>query len=227
MNSSPRARNPRPLEENPRAAEESGWAILRSRPAGGHVGSYNEITLAPPPLIYFDQSRAAELLEDVFSTLPGRNFLATLASQIGVDSIGVLQQQNQRLILSQLMIYETGLEVGGIVDLYQPDGGHRESLWEQFHPDQAVVIRGTVASAKDVQPSNLQLKAGAKTVRVYVERDHFLHLNQGYLTRRQIIAIGKVRSVPRSEIRAAAIGASANETRLRFSADIYLLPQLA
>ena len=192
MNSSSRARNPRPLEEHPRAGEESVWALYRSRSAGDHVGSYNEIPLAPPPLIYFDQSRAAELLEDIFSTLPGRNFLAALASHIGVEAIDVLQKQNQRAILSQLMIYETSLKVGAIVDLYQPDAGHQESSWEQFHPDQAVVIRGVVASAKDVQPSSLQLDASATTVRVYVERDHFLHLNQKYLTSRPIIAVGKV-----------------------------------
>ena len=53
------------------------------------------------------------------------------------------------------------------------EGGHQRS-WTQLHPDQVIAIKGMVVSAKDVQPSSLRLDAGPMSVRVFVERTHFL-----------------------------------------------------
>jgi len=81
--------------------------------------------------------------------------------------------------------------------------------WPDVHPDQVVAIRGAVASAKDVQPSSLRLNVGTTPVRVFVDRDHFLHLNQGYLTAWPITVVGKVRSVSNVEVLGVAIGITA------------------
>jgi hypothetical protein len=161
-------------------------------------------------LIYFDQRLAADLLEHIGSTSAGRAMLAALAKRSnlkGVNFSGVLRQHDQRAILSQIIDEATDLKVEGVIDLHLPEGGSRQTSWEKLHPDQVIAIRGVVNSTKDVQPSSLRLKVGTTLVRAYVERDHFLHLNQSYLTGLPIITIvGKVRSLPRTEMCAAAIG---------------------
>jgi hypothetical protein len=162
-------------------------------------------------LIYFDQRRASDLLEHIEASPPGRDMLTGL---VEADALSLLGKPNQRAILYQLIDSAVDLEVGEVIDLHQPDVGNRKITWTQLHPDQGVAVRGIVDSAKDVQPSSVRLAVGAISVRVFVERDHFLHLNQSYLTQSPLIVVGKVRSVPRIEVCAAAIGtvSTSNET---------------
>ena len=123
------------------------------------------------------------------------------------DPAGIPPQHDHRAILSALIAAaDDDLDVGGVIDLHMLADGSRRVTWEQVHPDQVIAIRGAVAAAKDVQPSSLRLGIGATSVRVYVQRDRFLHLNQGYLTGLTITVVGMVRSVPRTEMYAAAIG---------------------
>lgn len=160
-------------------------------------------------LIYFNQRYAAELLEHIASASQGRSMLARLtmlAQLTEVDVAGFVRQQDQRAMLCQLIAKATDLETGGVIDLHRPDDNPRRTSWEKLHPDQVIAIRGSVASAKDVQPSSLRLTVGTSSVRVCVERDRFLHLNQSYLVGLPITVLGTVRSVPRAEMCTAAIG---------------------
>jgi hypothetical protein len=160
-------------------------------------------------LIYFDKRRSAELLEHIAAASPGRDMLVELARFAKLPefgSTGTLCQQDQRAILSQLIDKATDLDTEGVIDLHQPSEDPRRTSWTKLHPDQAIAIRGEVTSAKDIQPSSLRVEVGSTTVRVYVERDHLLHLNQSYLAGLPITVVGKVRSVPRTEMCAAAIG---------------------
>lgn len=144
-------------------------------------------------LIYFDQSCSSELIDNMESTSAGRTLLNDLDG-------------NQRSKLVQLIRNIIDFKGAGPVDLgLLTEGGHQRS-WTQLHPDQVIAIKGMVVSAKDVQPSSLRLDAGPMSVRVFVERTHFLHLNQSYLSGLPISVIGTVRSVPRTEMSAAAIG---------------------
>ena len=164
------------------------------------VREARSITPTPEPsqrfevrLIYFDQSRSSELIDNIESTSAGQSMLN------GLDG-------NQRSILVQLIRKIIHLKGAGPVDLdLLTEGGHQSS-WAQLHPDQVIAVKGVVTSAKDVQPSSLRLEAGSMSVRVFVERTHFLHLNQSYLSGCPISVIGTVRSVPRTEMSAAAIG---------------------
>lgn len=195
-----------PTHDVPENSRPHYTAIRGVRPlppeSGGAPQSVKDNRPQSTRLIYFDQRRATELLEHIASTSPGFNMLRNLAE---VDSTNVLGTPNQRAILHQIIHGAKDLEVG-VIDLHQPDDSNRQTSWTQLHPDQVVAIRGTVASGKDVQPSSIRLEVGAASVRVFVERDHFLHLNQKYLTRLPITIIGKVRSVPRIELCAVAIG---------------------
>lgn len=160
-------------------------------------------------LIYFDERLAADLLEHLASAPVGRTMLAHLAMRARIEEANLfdtLQQHDQRAILSQIIDNATDLEVGGVIDLHQPEGQSRRTAWPRLHPDQVIAVRGIVISPKDIQPSSLRLQAEATFVRAYVERDHFLHLNQKYLTGLPVTIVGKVRSVPRIEMRAATIG---------------------
>ena len=155
-------------------------------------------------MIYFDQSRAAELIEDISSTRQGLSLISYLG---GIDAEGVIRQPDRRAVLLRLIDDEMKPALGEVIELRLTDQGLPRGSWEELHPEQPIAITGRVASAKDVQPSSLRLQVGTTSVRVYVERDHFLHLNQSYLTALPIaIVVGKVRSVPRTEMRAAAIG---------------------
>jgi hypothetical protein len=172
-------------------------------------GARNPRSIMPTRLIYFDQRYAAELLEHIASASPGRTMLKWLTMEAQLteaDPTGFLRQHDQRAILSQLIAKATDLEVGGIIDLHLPDDISRRTSWAKLHPDQVIAIRGAVTSAKDIQPSSLRLEVATTSVRVYVERSHFLHLNQSYLTVLPITIVGKVRSVPRAEMCTAAIG---------------------
>jgi hypothetical protein len=154
-------------------------------------------------LIYFDHRRASDLLEHIGASPLGREMLTGLA---GTDSTGFLGTSNQRAIFYRLIDGATDLKAGDVIDLHQPDTSNRNISWTQSYPDQGIAVRGMVDSAKDVQPSSVRLAVGAISVRVFVERDRFLHLNQSYLTQSPLIVIGNVRSVPRVEMCAAAIG---------------------
>ena len=182
------------------------------RPNYFRVRRVRDVPLDPSPhessdirLIYFDHCHAAETLEQIASTSSGRAMLDKLTEAEFAS--------NQRAILLQLIAKVIDLNIGEIIDLHQLENASRRTSWNQLHPDQAVAIRGAVTSTKDVQPSSLRLEAGIVSVRVFIQRDHFLHLNQSYLNALPITIIGKVRSVPRIEICAAAIGASANNMR--------------
>ena len=158
--------------------------------------------------IYFDQRRSTELLEHIASTDSGRaalSDLARLAQVAEYDSAGVQRQQDLRAMLSQLIDDAVDLEDEGVVDLHYPSGKRRRKSWSELHPDQVIAIRGKVTSAKDVQPSSLRVDVGSAVVRVYVERDHLLHLNQSYLSGLPVTVVGKVRSVPRKEMSTAVI----------------------
>jgi hypothetical protein len=168
-----------------------------------HIRAVRDISPQPTRLIYFDKRRAAELLENIASTSPGHAMLANLTE---LDSTGILGRPNRRAIFYQILDSAVDLAVGVVIDLHQPDDANRQTSWTQLHPDQVVAIRGTVSAAKDIQPSSVRLAVDETSVRVFVERDHFLHLNQSYLTRQPITVIGEVRSVPRIEMCAAAIG---------------------
>lgn len=160
-------------------------------------------------LIYFDKRRAVELLEHISAASAGRDMLLNLAKSAKPPEFGAtatLGQQDQRAILSQLMGKATDLDTEGIIDLHQPSEVSRRTSWVKLHPDQAIAIKGEVTSAKDIQPSSLRVEVESTTIRVYVERDHLLHLNQSYLTGLSITVVGKVRSIPRIEMCAAAIG---------------------
>jgi hypothetical protein len=160
-------------------------------------------------LIYFDRRRAVELLEHISAASAGRDMLLNLAKSAKPPEFvatATLGQQDQRAILSQLMGKATDLDTEGIIDLHQPSEVSRRTSWVKLHPDQAIAIKGEVTSAKDIQPSSLRVEVESTTIRVYVERDHLLHLNQSYLTGLSITVVGKVRSVPRIEMCAAAIG---------------------
>jgi hypothetical protein len=167
------------------------------------VRNVHQIPLEGARLIYFDQYRAAELLEHIASSSSGRAALAKLPVGSSAD---LSLQRDQRMVLSQLISQAQDLKIDGIIDLHQREDNSRRTLWAHVHPDQAIAIRGAITSAKDVQPSSLRLEVGGTLVRVFVERDHFLHLNQSYLAGCPITALGKVRSVPRVELLAAAIG---------------------
>jgi len=162
----------------------------------------------PSPLqfmrhIYFDQRRTAELLEHIAATDSGRTMLDNLAR---TPLVAGTQQQDLRAILSRLIDNAAEPDGGGVVDLHHPSTSTRERSWTELHPDQAIAVRGTVTSGKDIQPSSLRVGIGPVIVRVYVERDHFLHLNQSYLSGLPVTVVGKVRSVPRIEMIAALIG---------------------
>lgn len=167
--------------------------------------------LLPPTmrLIYFDERRAVEILEHIASSPSGLTRLDEVAKRAKAawpDSAVVLREHDQRAILSQLITDMNKLGTG-FVDLHQPDDALTQISWNQLHPDQAIAVRGAVVSAKDVQLSSLRLEGEDTSVRVYVERDHFLHLNKSYLARQQILTVvGKVRSVPNEEVCAAVIG---------------------
>jgi hypothetical protein len=161
------------------------------------------ISLESTRLIYFDRNRAGELLEHIASSTGGR---AALAKIPGSGPTDLILQRNQRSILSRLISDADDLAAEGLIDLHQPDGVSRRVRWSDVHPDQAIAVRGTVASVKDIQPSSMRLKAETITVRAFVNKDHFLHLNQSYLTAWPITILGSVRSVPRLEVLAVAIG---------------------
>jgi hypothetical protein len=154
-------------------------------------------------LIYFDQDRVTGLLEHIASGAAGRAILDNLSED---GSIDFTLQRNQRAILSRLIAQADDLRVEGIIDLHQPEGSSRRVSWADVHPDQAIAVRGTAVSARDVQPASIRLKVDAACVRVFVNRDHYLHLNQSYLTSWTMTAVGKVRSTPHVEILAVAIG---------------------
>src|SRR5690348_15402679 len=80
------------------------------------------IPLEGARLIYFDQYRAAELLEHIASSASGRGVLAKLAASNSTD---LLLQRNQRAILSQLIGQAHDLKANGIIDLHQPEGDAR------------------------------------------------------------------------------------------------------
>jgi hypothetical protein len=165
------------------------------------VGSHTEIIAR---IIYFDQHRAAELIEDIASTSQGSSLLSRLG---GMDSTGVIRQLDRRTALLRLIANEINPVLGEIVELRHTDNGLPRASWNELHPEQAVAITGKVTSTRDVQPSSLRLQVDTTTVRVYVERDHFLHLNRSYLTGLPMtIVVGKVRSVPGTEMCATAIG---------------------
>ena len=181
-----------------------------SQLARKHVGNVRDLPRLLVRLIYFDQRCSTELFEHLASASPGRTMLAELTKQADLpsfDPAGIPPEHDRRAILSALIAAaDDDLNVGGAIDLHLPADRSRRASWEEVHPDQVIAIRGAVAAAKDVQPSSLRLDIGATSVRVYVQRDHFLHLNQGYLTGLRITVVGKVRSVPRAEMYAAAIG---------------------
>lgn len=165
----------------------------------------------PAPLefirhIYFDQHLSEELLEHVGSTDSGRIMLGNLPSFARLADGNTRWQQDLRATLLEIIENAVDLENDGIIDLHQPSNGPRRRSWAELHPDQAIAIKGTVTSGKDIQPSSLRVDAGSAIVRVYVARDRFLHLNQSYLTGPRVTVVGKVRSVPRTEIVTAAIG---------------------
>lgn len=163
-------------------------------------------TLAPAPelsaadarIIYFDQRRAAELLENLTSSASVRAELSNIAENACAE--------NRRATLAQLITSISGLPVGDLIDLHLLGRKYWQTSWSRLHPDQVVAAKGVVSSAKDIQPSSLRLEVGATMVRVFVERDRFLHLNQSYLSNLPITVIGTVRSIPRIEMCAAAIG---------------------
>jgi hypothetical protein len=189
-----RARNSHELPEKTRRSYvQRHFAARNARP----------IPLVGARLIYFDQDLAADLLEHIASSETGRAFLTELP---GSDPADLLFQRNQRAVLSQLIDQAEDLEAGGIIDLHQSNTVSRRMSWMDVHPDQAVAIRGTIISAKDVQPSSLRLEVDGTSVRAFVKRDHFLHLNQTYLTGWPITVVGKIRSVPHVEIISVAVG---------------------
>jgi hypothetical protein len=158
-------------------------------------------------LIYFDHNRATELLEHIASSAAGR---AAISKFAGTPSADLAQQRDQRAVLSRLIAEAEDLKDEGIVDLHYPTGSSRRVHWSSVHPDQVIAVKGSVTSAKDIQPSSLRLEVEGKTVRAFVDRDHFLHLNQSYLATRAITVVGKVRSVPQAELLAAAVGIEAH-----------------
>lgn len=144
-------------------------------------------------LIYFDQKRSSELIDNIESTSAGRVMLSDLDG-------------NQRSKFVQVIKKVIELKDAGPVDLGLLADGGQQRTWAQLHPDQVIIIKGVVTSARDIQPSSLRLETGSMSVRVFVDRTHFLHLNQSYLSNLPISIIGTVRSVPRTEMNAAAIG---------------------
>ena len=186
---------------------DSSWPGYSHRDRS--VRTEHQIATQFTRLIYFDQGRAAELLDHIASTSRGRAMLAKLAKSAELsqfDFAGNWRQHDQRAIMHELIVKAADLEAEGIIDLHQPDDALRRTSWTRLHPNEVIAIRGAVTSAKDVQLSSLRLEVEATSIRVYVERDHLLHLNQSYFTGLPITVVGKVRSVPRTEMCAAAIG---------------------
>lgn len=190
-------------------ARNSEELLSASRPnyaLHGLVRNPQSIHVDGARLIYFDHDHAGELLEHIASSPAGRAAISELS---GTGSADLTLQRNQRATLSRLIAEAEDLEGGGIIDLHYPKGSSRRVPWPNVHPDQPIAVKGSVTSTKDVQPSSLRLEVEGKTIRTFVDKDHFLHLNQSYLTTRTITVVGKVRSVPQGEMLAVAIGIEA------------------
>jgi hypothetical protein len=195
MAASSRVRNSR--EVQPRPAYAQHYFARNSHP----------IPVEGARLIYFDHYHAEELLEHIASNATGRAMIAKLHDS---EIVELESQRNQRIMFSQLATRADDLRADGLIDLLQSGGTSRRVSWNDVHPDQPIAIRGTISSLEAVQPSSLGLEVEGKPVQVFVRRDGFLHLNQSYLTARRITALGKVRSVPRRQMIAVAIGISSS-----------------
>jgi hypothetical protein len=148
-------------------------------------------------MIYFDTQLAAPLIDRVAATEHGRR---TLPSSLLVRTNGVLGAHNAVVILTGLVA--STLQSGPATDVCT--GASISDLPMDLHPSQVLSVRGRVTTGRDVMPTSFLLTTEIESIRVLVDRSHGLHLNQAYLTEREIWVLGTVNSVSRRTMRAVA-----------------------
>ena len=148
-------------------------------------------------LIYLDEVRVRSLLEQIAAVASGRQSLGAYAP---INPRGVIvKEYNPWTVLANLAEMA---DENAFVDLCE---SRPLDIDSNLHPSQAVGLKGLVPTARDVTPSGFPLSIARQSFRVLVDRIHALHLNQAYLTSWTVAVLGRVHSVPRLQVRAAAI----------------------
>lgn len=147
-------------------------------------------------LVYLDRDRGALCVERLAATSHGAKALEMQTLRPG-DHV---EKGNLAFLLERIAAKERSSEA---VDLCR--GAGLKPAGEELHPGQVLLLRGRVASTTDVLPASLLLSMTGGAIRVLVDREHGLHLNQRYLTEHEVRVIGILHSVPRTQLRAVAL----------------------
>lgn len=156
------------------------------------VGKARRLDQADPPLvlIYFSGEVFRTLISQVASTpTQATPHFQEITLSPNVDPWVVAA----RLIKS--MHTRTLAEVASSVELDE----------SELYPGRGVMVNGSVLAAPSVTPSGFDVSVHDAKLRILVDRAQGLHLNQRFLTLRQVWILGRVVSVPRRQIRAAAV----------------------
>lgn len=147
-------------------------------------------------IVYLQGDSVRSILEQMMASDAGNRFIR---NSMQVDRGVVIATFNPWISLKDLI----GLtEKVSSYDLCE----QREiSFSSDLHPAQAVIVRGVAASAKDITRGGFYLDVSGVRARILVDYTYALHLNQRYLSSRTITVVGRVRSVPRSEITAFGV----------------------
>ncbi len=169
-----------------------------------HIGTWREV--APPSrdflsrLIYLDREQAHASLEQLAASR-GSSVLLRLATP---DAKGVVPANNATATLLDL------LSQVGDASVFDLSGGIPSDLHVgALHPEQVVVLTGSVQTPGDVRPGTLRLYVDGVAVRVILSCENVLYLNQDYLADLTVKTICKVRSAARMQFQAIAVAVAA------------------
>lgn len=166
--------------------------------AAGPAAAALDLGLSTPAfrVIYLDTARCRDCVDRMAATSRGREYLAP---SVLTGFNGVVGDYNPALLLTRV----AAAVDDAAIDLC--NGRTNEINLDALHPAQVLGVRGRVRAVADVTPSSFLLASSAGGIRILVDRAFGLHLNQKYLTGHDIYTVGIVQSVPRKQLRAAAV----------------------
>lgn len=184
----------------------------------GNVGSYQPLPVPPRPtydfginvdagrpasmaqrqprlqVIYLNDVLARSLIEQIAGAPEG-----VLKTNLAVHAGGVLAPHNVWAVVADLRGVDSNASA---VDLSTQ---MPVRVPEDLYPSQALTLTGSIGPTRSITPTGFNLILGDVEMRVLVDRQQGLHLNQSYLAGREVVVVGSVQSVVRSKVRASAI----------------------